>query len=155
MGNYQSIEIDFIERTLNLINQYETIWRKFPFSEQYNITLLVNCLLGIIIVPKETNLGFIPNDRLTKKLLNEIGLENSYINTSIITLRDLIINLRHSIAHFNIEVISDLDDDNNIINSIKFSRNNDLIANINKTDLLAFVRYFAYWQINNIKKHKK
>lgn len=36
MGNYKDIEVEFVERTLKLISQYESILNKFEFSEQYN-----------------------------------------------------------------------------------------------------------------------
>lgn len=42
MGNYKNIEHDFIERTMNLIAQYEGIVHKYKFEEQYNFTLLLN-----------------------------------------------------------------------------------------------------------------
>lgn len=35
MGNYRNIEIDFIERTLDLISQYESILHKYKFDNQY------------------------------------------------------------------------------------------------------------------------
>lgn len=38
MGNYRDLEYDFIERTLNLISQYEHMLHKYKFEEQYNYT---------------------------------------------------------------------------------------------------------------------
>lgn len=46
MGIYKDLEYGFIERTLNLIAQYESLLHKFKFEEQYNYTLLINCLTG-------------------------------------------------------------------------------------------------------------
>lgn len=69
MGNYKNLETEFIERTLRLVSQYESLMHKYPFEEQYNYTLLINSLLGVIVMPKERTIGFLPNDRLTKDLL--------------------------------------------------------------------------------------
>jgi hypothetical protein len=53
MGNYRDLEYEFVERTLLLIAQYESMLHKFDFKEQYNYTLLINCLTGLIVMPKE------------------------------------------------------------------------------------------------------
>jgi len=53
MGNFYQVEIEFVRRTLNLVNQYEQLKELYDFEEQYNHTLLINCLLGLIILPKE------------------------------------------------------------------------------------------------------
>ena len=58
MGNYKNLEIDFVHRTLNLITQYENILHKYEYKEQYNYTLLINCLLGLVVVPKEKSLTY-------------------------------------------------------------------------------------------------
>ncbi|MDP1800990.1 MAG: HEPN family nuclease [Bacteroidota bacterium] len=56
MGNFKDIEIEFVQRTLNLISQYESSVHKLKLEEQYNYTLLINCLLGLIVLPKEKSL---------------------------------------------------------------------------------------------------
>ena len=65
MGNYHDIEKEFIERTLALLAQYEHLMYKYEFKEQYNYTLLLNCLLGLIVMPKEKTFSFIPKHRIT------------------------------------------------------------------------------------------
>ena len=98
MGNYRNLEIDFVERTLKLISQYEIIMHNYEFNKQFNHTLLINCLLGLIVFPKEISIRYIPNERLLSKLKSEMGITNSVFNAEIIGLRELIIALRHSIA---------------------------------------------------------
>jgi len=159
MGNYKDIEVEFVERTLKLISQYESILNKFEFSEQYNYTLLLNCMLGLIVVPKETNLSHIPTDRLTTGLKKDMGLVYSTISEDIHTLRDLIIGLRHSISHFNIAVTSDLDDEKNIINHFDFFNDKDgknyLICRFYASELLPILRYYGSWYISNKEKFSK
>ena len=50
MGNYSDFETDFVQRTLALIDQYNEMIEVLgkPFREQYNYTLTLNCLLGLI-----------------------------------------------------------------------------------------------------------
>lgn len=68
MGNYKDINHDFIDRTMRLISQYSLIIRNYKFEEQYNYTLLLNSLLGIIVLPKEQFFSHIPNHRITTEL---------------------------------------------------------------------------------------
>ena len=151
MGNYQNINHDFIERTMKLIAQYDSILYKYEFKEQYNYTLLLNCLLGIIVMPKENLFTHIPNHRITKELLNEMGLSNSKINSQITTLRDLIIKMRHSIAHFDLEIISS--NDKFLVDHILFKDSKIIIAKFNSDELLPFLRYYADWVMSNLIKY--
>ena len=45
---------EFILRTLSIIEQYETHVPSGP--EKYEQTLLLNCLLGLLVLPSETQL---------------------------------------------------------------------------------------------------
>ena len=60
MGNYSDFETEFVQRTLALIDQYNEMIKELgkPFREQYNYTLTLNCLLGLIVMPKERALSF-------------------------------------------------------------------------------------------------
>lgn len=157
MGNYRNLEIDFIERTLNLISQYESILHRYEFEKQYNHTLLVNCLLGLIVFPKEKSITYLPNERITEKLKGEMGIEQSYINNDNMELKSLIVALRHSIAHFNIEFESN--NDENLIDRIVFKDNdiddNYIVASFVPVELLSFIRYYSGWFIKTVIKYKK
>lgn len=158
MGNYKNLEIDFIGRTLNLISQYESELHKYEFVNQYNYTLLINCLMGIIVMPKERIFSRLPNERLTTKLKNEMGLFESTLDGKFKSIRDLIKGLRNSIAHFSIEIISK--DHNELIDIIRFIDTDDhgkvqgIVAEFKAVELLPFIRYYGYWIISNLKKHE-
>ncbi|MFK5981520.1 MAG: HEPN family nuclease [Flavobacteriaceae bacterium] len=156
MGNYKNIEHDFIERTMNLISQYESLLHRFPFEEQYNYTLLINCLLGIIVLPKERVFSHIPNPRLTNALKRKMGLDASKINPNYTNLRDLIIGLRNSIAHFNFEIISQTDDFlvDNIVFNKSIEDGGTEIASFKSDELLPFIRYYADWVKTNILEYR-
>jgi len=156
MGNYKNIEHDFIERTMKLISQYESILHKYPFEEQFNYTLLLNCLLGIIVMPKERVYSHIPNPRITTKLNAQMGLVESRINPDYKKLRDLIHALRNSIAHSSFEIESQTEDflvDNIVFNNAQEDGGQE-IANFKSTELLPFIRYYADWVRTNILEYK-
>lgn len=157
MGNYKNIEHDFIDRTMKLITQYESIINKYKFEEQYNYTLLLNCLLGVIVLPKERLYAHIPNHKMTRVLKQEMGLRESNINSDYKTLRDLVHALRNSVAHYNFEIISDTND--YLIDRILFRKGKDnglkLIADFKSTELLPFLRYYADWIKSNLIEDRK
>ena len=152
MGNYADLEYQFIERSLALIDQYEDIRPQFPFEEQYNHTLLVNCLLGLIVMPKERVITYIPKRALTGEARREIGLQNSWINNDIRNLKELIIRLRHSIAHFDIAVESR--DDKFLIDEIVFKDNGYEIVKIEAAEVLPFIKYYSKLLLQNLKKYR-
>ena len=153
MGNYKDLENEFIERSIALIEQYNGILSQFKFEEQYNYTLSINCLLGLIVLPKEKIITYIPNTRLTKKFREKLGLNTSEIYHEIKTLKDLISKLRHSVAHFDMKVISH--DDNFLINEIVFMDGGREIMNIKANELLPFLKYYSNLLLQNLNKYRQ
>jgi hypothetical protein len=156
MGNFKNVDTEFVERTLSILSQYESVMLQYKFEEQYNHTLLINCLLGLIVFPKENNISFLPKSFLSKELKENMGISKSTFNEEITDLRDLIIALRHSIAHFNI--IFKSDNYNFLIDEIIFKDDlkgeNYIVAKFNPTELLSFIRYYGWWLIQNIEKNQ-
>lgn len=156
MGNYRNIDIDFIDRTLELISQYESILHKYEFDKQFNHTLLINCMLGLIVFPKERAISYLPNETITEKLLKEMGVELSIFNPDIKDLKNLVISLRHSIAHFDIHFESE--NDSFLIDKILFKDRDKgpdyVIASFIPSELLNFIRYYGNWFVNTIRKYK-
>ena len=158
MGNFKNIETEFVERTLHLISQYESMLHQYKFEEQYNHTLLVNCLLGLIVMPKEKTISFLPKEFLGKELKEKMGVSNSTFNTDITDLKDLIIALRHTIAHFDISFESD-NQEEFLIDKIVFKDRekgeNYVVASFIPSELLNFIRYYGGWLVNNIRQHNQ
>jgi len=156
MGNYERLELDFINRTLALIAQYESDLHQYEFEQQFNYTLLINCLLGLIVLPKERTISYIPNERLTTEIKNSMGLFESFINPDIRELRELIIALRHAVAHFDINVVSN--NENFLVDEIVFSDTsnggvpNELVR-FKSEELLPFIRYYASRLTRNIENY--
>jgi hypothetical protein len=152
--NYSKIEIDFIERTIALIDQYEELKERFDFSEQYDHTLLTNCLLGLIVFPKERTISFIPKEKLIFiKTLQEWGVKKTTFNENIKDTRELFHRLRNAVAHFGIDFISDTHE--NKIDRIVFTdaEAGIFIANFYSNEILPFLKYFSSILIENLKKH--
>lgn len=155
MGNYHNLESEFVDRTLRLIDQYYGALHSYPFEEQFNYTLTINCLLGLIVMPKERVVSFVPTDRLTSDLLNDIGAPSLEIGCDITTLRDLIRALRHAVAHFDINVISESEE--HLVDSVVFydSQNGgSFVARFRASELLPFLRYYASCLLRNMERHR-
>ena len=156
MGNYRNIETEFVERTLRLIDQYYAVLDNYPFEDQFNYTLTINCLLGLIVMPKEKVISYVSTDRLTPDYLAEIGSPSLIVGQNINTLRGLIKSMRNAVAHFDIAVISE--DEENLVDYLVFSdsENSDaLVAKFRANELLPFLRYYAGNLIANIENHRK
>ena len=146
MGNYSDFETDFVQRTLALIDQYNEMIevQGKPFREQYNYTLTLNCLLGLIVLPKERALSFLPADRLTLQLKAEMGLHESQLPGPEMTLRTLILKMRNSVAHFSVQVISVSDD----------PEDENAYATFSAPELLPFLKYYAAQLLGNMARRR-
>jgi hypothetical protein len=158
MGNYRDIETNFVERTLALLEQYEVAWKKYKFEEQYNYTLLINCMLGLIVLPKEKSVAYLPNDSLLdQKSRNAMGIYYSWFHEDIKELKTLIVALRHCIAHFHIRVES-VDDQfhiDHIIFEDPKKGEGHIVAEFQANELLPFLRFYTSWLLDNLRKYKK
>ena len=98
---YERHHITFISRTMQLLNQYQTsIIGKVPKSEEFEVTLLINCLLGLLIVPKEQCYDKIPLKDFVD--LHSWGILPEYVtlpDAQVNNLRQLVRLLRNCTAH--------------------------------------------------------
>lgn len=154
MGNYFQLEIDFVKRTLALIDQYEFIKEEFPFGEQYSHTLLTNCLLGLIVLPKERAFTNIPKTRLEfVRSLRVWGIKKSTFNPHIRDTKELFHRLRNAVAHFGIEFISDTEE--YLIDRIKFidPEAEIEVAVFYTEEFIDFIRFYASTLIQNMEQY--
>lgn len=141
MGNYEQLEPEFIQRTLALMEQYDRFIdiENIDFSNQYNYTLTINCFLGIIVMPKERVIKQIPDSKLDGRLKEELGIVNTEISSRINNLRQLIHQLRNSVAHFNIEVESS--DEQFLFDYLVFKdHDGNIVARFPSGELVPFLR---------------
>ena len=118
--DYKDVVTDFISRTLELLNQYDSIVAKQVLKDkQFEVTLLINCLLGLIVMPYEykkyeqagSSLPVIcKGDQIAVTKLDEkwglrglkvkkFKLKGVDITEDDMSLRKIVAMLRHSIAH--------------------------------------------------------
>jgi hypothetical protein len=130
-----NFERSFSEHTLRIVHDY-----RGPFDA----TLVVNCLLGLLVVPKETALKAIPDAPLSE--LPRWGISESSIkspgrateaNPHPETLRGLVTNLRHAVAHFKIKPVPR---EGRAVHSFEYSNRNGLHAVISLAEMREFVQ---------------
>lgn len=103
MSYLTNFERSFSTHTLALVEGY---------AGPYDATMMINCLLGLLVMPKETMLQAIPEDpldRLADWGVNPSSIKNPGLptrsNRNPNTLRGLVTNLRHAVAHFQIKPV--------------------------------------------------
>lgn len=154
MGNYTNFETDFIERTITLIEQYTETVEERPFEQQLNYTLTLNCLLGLIVMPRERVVNLVPSVSLTPELKMRMGLNQSRLPEPPMTLDRLIIKMRNSIAHFSVETRSLTED--NLMDEILFfgtgkGKNRRPYAVFRTAELLPFLKYYTNSLLTNLR----
>jgi hypothetical protein len=100
--NYKpKFELDFMSRSRKIIEEYQG---------PYDATLLINCMLGLLVVPKETlfsDIPLIPFESLTDWGIKpgsilEMGKCNDR-HEHLPNLRQLVLRMRNAVAHFRIK----------------------------------------------------
>lgn len=94
MTGYQNFNVDFIKRTLDILENYKG---------SYEVTNLINCAVGLIIIPRENHFNCLDSvemeDIESKYSINESSIR--YIRDNS-TLKNIVKHMRNSIAHGNI-----------------------------------------------------
>jgi HEPN pEK499 p136 len=135
MSYLSNFERSFSEHTLAVVEEYKG---------GYDATLLINCLLGLLVLPKETVLNAIPETPLSE--LHKWGITPGSIKAPGTarggsdpdpnTLRGLVSNLRHSVAHFKIKPVPRAGD----VQAFEFKNDRGLEAVVSVSDLREFVK---------------
>ena len=104
--NYELVVRDFAERTRKNLRTIEDLQAKG--GEAYEVTQLVNSMLGLLVFPREKFIDQIPQTSLSD--LEAGGWPIPKVDgvfPQAKDLRELIRYLRNAIAHFNIEFIGE------------------------------------------------
>jgi len=146
MVEFDDINVDFVRRTLLIIDQYEQyIPQNIPRKEQFEITLLINCLLGLLILPKARHSERIPSESIESWGMNKEFIRN-WGNERNKNLKGLIHQLRNSVAHFDITANSFAGEISEIVfRDTHFNNNFEAVIPVKK--LSEFVRYFGRFLI--------
>lgn len=133
----EEFEKDFMKRTLQSVMDY---------PGEYEATLLLNCLLGLLVVPRETLLEKIPTDPISElhkwgispESIIRIGKKNK-ANQFPETLRGVVYNLKNYVAHFRIRPI----EENHRVRGFCFSDMSGFAATIDIKEMRIFVERLA------------
>ena len=111
MAIMKKFEKDFVERTLNIIENSPTL-------SDYDVTLLLNCLLSLIVLPVESEKGnySLKADEYKHNCVKKL-CELTDLNINKIQYDKVFVYIRNSIAHLNIKILNN----NNIIEKVSFT----------------------------------
>lgn len=129
MSYVGSFERAFMKHTLEIVRRYRG---------EFDATLLLNCLLGLLIVPRQTCLSSIPEDPvsdLAKWGISPGSIHDFGSRTNANTLRGLVHSLRNSVAHFRFEPVPKSGD----VTGFHFHDVNGFKATINLEEMRVFV----------------
>ena len=103
---YEDLVSDFADRTRRNLEVIDRL-KDDPESDVFEVTQLINSMLGLLVFPRENFLDRIPEIPLAElkqrgwPQIREITTEESFDPPE--NLRELVRYLRNSIAHLNIE----------------------------------------------------
>jgi len=106
--NYNNLVLDFIDRTQKNLEFIEQAARFEKDSQVFEVTQLINSLLGLIVFPRENYYENIPETPLAE--LEAQGWKIPAVSgqfEQVKNLRQLMRYLRNAIAHSNLEFDSD------------------------------------------------
>lgn len=137
MSFNSDFENAFMKRSLELVQQYQG---------PYDATILLNCLLGLLIVPKQKCLKAIPLDPIenlkewgiSPSSIEEFGKTNSQDEDSH-NLRGLVWRLRNAVAHFRFKP----DPPSGEVKAFHFHDLNGFKARIDLQEMRVFVERLA------------
>lgn len=127
----------FMRRTLEITQSYEG---------PYDATLLINCLLGLLIIPKESLISLVPQEKfeeISKWGINPSSIKEfgkcEYGHKHEPNLRQLVRKLRNAVAHFKIAPIHK----NKEVVGFKFTDRDEFRAEISLQEIHDFVTRLA------------
>lgn len=104
--NYDDVISDFAERTLRNLHAIELL--QAERCDVFEVTQLVNSMLGLLVFPQQEYIDQIPKTPLEKLKQDGWPIPECPEGLSPVqNLNQFVKHLRNAIAHFNIEFIAD------------------------------------------------
>ena len=110
MSYYLQQELDFIKRTKSIINQYDSL--SLFHGEKFEVTLLLNCFVGLLILPQQQWFELLPDEWGIKE--EDITFIKQSETKSV---KNVATHLRNSISHYRFLAFKD---ESNEISHVKF-----------------------------------
>ncbi|MEI7795868.1 MAG: HEPN family nuclease [Methylococcaceae bacterium] len=106
--NYQDLVVDFAKRTAENLETLRQLKQSQPDAEIYEVTQLINSMLGLLVFPKEKDFKF-PHIKFKDLDTNGWIIPQPEIGNQVRNLSVFIRYLRNAIAHCNLEFLSGSD----------------------------------------------
>ena len=103
--NYQDLVVDFAKRTAKNLETLRQLKQSQPDAEIYEVTQLINSMLGLLVFPKERDVKF-PSIGFKKLEASGWVIPKPEIGNQVRNLSEFIRYLRNAIAHCNLEFLS-------------------------------------------------
>lgn len=153
MSSYNQQEYDFISRTQKIIEQYD----KINIPTKYEVTLLLNCFVGLLILPQQMWFNDLPNNPISEK---EWGISDKHIG--IIkqgedkTVANIVRHLRNSVAHYSFIAFNNQSEEISRIKFEDYDANNLRVfqATIPIRNIRIFLNNFSDFMSKKIKDSK-
>ena len=156
MSAYKQQEYDFVFRTKRIIEQYGEL--ELSKEDKFEVTLLINCLVGLLILPQQHWFGNLPKGLISEK---EWGISEHHIllikNGESKSVDEIVRHIRNSVSHYRFKVF---DNGHKDISRIKFE---DLEykdgpktfeSTIPISNLRKFILKFSQWFLEEMDKQK-
>lgn len=142
MSSYIKQEYDFVERMLKIIEQYESS----KIQPHYEITLLLNCFVGLIILPQQLWYEQLSGALIEEKEWGISPLHIGYISKNETkNVKSVITHLRNSVSHYKFTAFSNRNEEISSINFIDKDQagNKTFEATIPIKNLNKFIKIFS------------
>ncbi len=157
MSMYLQQEFDFIQRTKIIIEQYDEHFCNKNTDMKFDVTLLLNCMVGLLILPHTYWFGYLPKELISKA---QWGIHPDNISFIKIgetkSVDEVTRHLRNSLSHYRFQVFKD---ENNEINEIYFEDRDEkektFEANIPISGIKIFMDKFSQWVLDEMKEEKQ
>jgi len=152
MSMYLQQEFDFVDRTKKILKQYDEL----KYDEKFEDTLMLNCLVGLLILPQQAWFDLVPNELLSREKWGIPPEQISYITKDEEkTVSNTARHLRNSISHYRFEVFGDSDNKIDSIKFIDFRDKKTFEAIIQVKSLRDFIEKFSSYMMNVMLQNKK
>jgi hypothetical protein len=136
---YKDLKKDLPKRTIDIIENYDG---------EYEVTLLINCLTALLILPRERFFNQIPDKDIQD--LPDWGLAREHVirvrcGLCGYNLRNIVKEMRNSVAHMDIDTTNY----NGNIERVRFKDRSKLIVEIPVAKLKTFVIKLAQSVLEN------
>jgi hypothetical protein len=110
-------DIELISRTEQIIKQYKSLENELG-DKYYDVTLYLNCLLSLVVLPRHTKLNKLPNSPVPESIKNTIKEVIDKANKNI-NFNQYILGLRNGLVHFGESDSLKFNDDGAKITSVE------------------------------------